>query len=90
MSVFDHAILPSIGIPDVTTGTEVWLTAASGEQKKGYQHRLKIEFLGRPLTIPVAFCPAWPAGRPNLLGMEGFFEQLVIAFEHEYRRVSVA
>jgi hypothetical protein len=89
VSVFDHGILPTIGITDVTTGTPVRLVAANGLEAPGYQHALKIEFLGRPLTIPVAFCPSWPKGLPNLLGMEGFFEQLVIAFEHRFRRISV-
>jgi len=89
MSVFDHAILPTIGINNVTTGKRVWLTAANGQQDQGYEHSLKIEFLGRPMTIPVAFCPAWPRGMPNLLGNAGFFGQLIIAFEHGFKRFSV-
>jgi len=39
------------------------------------------------MTIPVSFCPSWPTGTPNLLGMEGFFDQLLIALEHREKKI---
>lgn len=86
ISYFDRALLPPLGITDVTTGRPIDLRAASGERSTGYVHSVNIEFVGHPMTIPVAFCPDWPEGTDNLLGMEGFFEQLRAAFEHRARR----
>jgi hypothetical protein len=86
ISYFDRALLPPLGITDVTAGRPIDLRAASGERSTGYVHSVNIEFVGHPMTIPVAFCPDWPEGTDNLLGMEGFFEQLRAAFEHRARR----
>lgn len=90
VSSFDRALLRPLGITDLTTGTPTKLTAANGDTKDGYIHEITIEFLGRGMSVPVAFCAAWPEGTTNLLGMRGFFDQMVIAFEHMQRRVHVA
>jgi hypothetical protein len=87
VSAFDRALLPDLGISDVRSGTEIELTTANDEHGKGYIHSVRVEVLGRVLTIPVAFCPDWPEGTRNLLGMRGFFEQALIAFEHQNRKI---
>ena len=88
MSFFDRALAPRLGIADLTAGRPTGLTAASGEAGQGYSFDLPIEVWGRRLTVPVAFCPAWPAGTRNLLGMDGFFDQYpCIAFAHASKRI---
>jgi predicted aspartyl protease len=86
VSMFNPALLPDLGITDVTRGTEIYLTAADGQQGKAYLHSLQIEILGRRLSIDAAFCPDWQQGKKNLLGMRSFFEQILIAFEHQKRK----
>lgn len=91
VSCFDRALLPDLGISDVTTGTSIPIRAANDDRAAaagtGYLHQLRIEIFGRDLNIPVAFSPDWPEGTPNLLGMRGFFEQMLIGFEHQQRRM---
>jgi len=86
VSYFDSALLPDLGISDVTTGTQIALTAANGERSTGHLHALQIEILGHRLIVSAAFCPDWPQGTKNLLGMRDFFEQIRIAFEHRDRK----
>jgi predicted aspartyl protease len=90
LSMFDKSLVPFFGIQDLTTGNEIEITAANNQTEKAYVHELEIEFLGKRLTVPVGFCPNWPDGTPNLLGMKGFFEQLHVAFKHNDRLVLVA
>jgi hypothetical protein len=87
VSTFDRALLPDLHISDVRTGIEIDLMAANNQRGKGYLHPLQIEILGNRLSVPVAFSPDWPEGTKNLLGMRGFFEQALVAFEHQRRRL---
>lgn len=89
ISMFDHARAARMGIPNVTQGYTKRFNAftASNEQSVGYLHDVEIVFLGRTVTIPIAFCPDWPQGTNNLLGMEGFFEQGIFGFDHVRRMV---
>jgi hypothetical protein len=52
----------------------------------GYVFDIAAEFLGFNLLLPIAFCPSWPRTNRNLLGMEGFFEQVDFALIHSRRR----
>lgn len=86
MSVFDKAIAPTLGISDLTRGTRVPMTPASGTRGEGYAFPLAIVVLGRALTVPIAFVPSWPDGVPNLLGMRGFLDQFgTIAVDHGHK-----
>lgn len=87
VSCFDRRLLPHLGIADVRTGRPIEMRAADNNLCWGYLHTVRVEFLGRALAIPVAFCPDWPEGTPNLLGMRGFFEQMLVAFDHQNRTV---
>jgi hypothetical protein len=87
VSVFDRALLPDLGISDVTVGTEIPVAVANGQRGKAYLHSLEIEILGHRLTVPIGFCPDWPEGTKNLLGMRGFFEQSLVAFDHQGRTI---
>lgn len=90
ISKFDHAIAARLGITDIRSSTNTFpARAVDNEITTAYVHDVAMMFLGRPLTIPVAFCPDWPTGGDNLLGMEGFFEHAVFAFDHVKRRVYV-
>lgn len=94
-SVFDKALLPGLGIAEVTkVGSPDDVIAImpanlADESKKdvAYVHRIRIEWLGFQMTVPIAFCPSWDEGIDNLLGMRGFFEQLDVAVSHQNRMV---
>ena len=87
VSSFNRALLPDLGISDVKSGTKIEVRAANNVRRRAYIHTLRAEVLGHTLMIPVAFCPAWPEGTKNLLGMRGFFEQVLMAFDHQHRRI---
>jgi len=87
VSSFDRALLPDLGITDVRSGKDIHVTAANNERGVAYVHTVRVEVLGHVLMIPIAFCPDWPEGTRNLLGMRGFFEQALIAFEHQQRKI---
>jgi hypothetical protein len=61
------------------------LEVASGHIAIAYRHNVPIDLLGHAMTIPVLLCPEWDT--QNLLGMEGFFDQMVIAFDHAQKRI---
>jgi len=90
VSMFDKSLLGLFGIADIATGQKGEVRTANNEIADAFVHNLDIEFLGRQMTIPVMFSPVWPDGTPNLLGMKGFFEQLLIAFKHQERAALVA
>jgi hypothetical protein len=89
MSRFDHSLLPQFGIADVTSGLKTLVASANqaGTSDTGYIHDVEVRILGRLMTIPVVFCPAWPHGTTNLLGMEGFFDHWHFAIHHSLRRL---
>jgi hypothetical protein len=89
ISVFDKGLVGYLGIPDVTTGAVVEITSASqvGTSDTGYIHELSVVILDRSLTIPVVFCPSWPEGTVNVLGMRGFFDHWLFAIDHARRRL---
>ena len=66
-------------------GERIDLMVANKEFTRGYIHHVDIEFFGRRLTIPAAICPDWDTA--NLLGMRGFFDQMVVAFDHANRTI---
>ncbi len=86
ISVFDSAYAPSFGIPDYTAGEPMPLTPANGQTVVGYKFRILVEVWGRELIIPAVFYQ----GFPNLLGMQGFFDQIRIAFDHGRQRYYVS
>ena len=90
ISIFDKSLLPLLGITDVTAGPEFEVMTANSARAKAYAHEVEIEFLGRRMRVLIGFCPAWPDGTPNLLGMKSFFEQLHVAFKHRERLALVA
>lgn len=85
ISRFDKSILSKLGITDITSGVPKKVFVADNTDYQGYIHQVKIEFLGRPMRIPAVFCAEWD-GVANLLGMEGFFQQMLAAFDHARRR----
>lgn len=90
ISVFSRALLPHLGIADVTVGgldTEMTSLNQVGTSEGGYIHDVEVGIFGRTLTIPVAICPTWPDGIQNVLGMEGFFDRWHFAFDHDMRRL---
>lgn len=90
VSKFDHAQAARMGVTDIRNSSRIIRPrTASNQIGVGYVHDVEIVFLGRTLTIPIAFCPDWPAGGDNLLGMMGFFEHAVFAFDHAKRMVYV-
>ena len=87
ISCFDRALCPVLGIGDIRQGRDIPIRLANNEQLTGYVHQIDIEFFGHRMTIPAVFCPDFPEATENLLGMEGFFEQIVVAFQHRNRKI---
>ncbi len=79
-----------LGIGDITTGDRIELAVATGEAHIAYVHRLEVDILGQRLGIPVAFCPGWPSGTQNLLGMRGFLDQLLVGLDHAAKTLFVS
>lgn len=85
ISKFDHAQAARMGVTDIRSSSRIIRPrTASNQLGVGYVHDVQIVFLGR-----TAFCPDWPKGGHNLLGMEGFFEHAIFAFDHVRRMVYV-
>jgi hypothetical protein len=96
-SIFDKALLRDLGIADVTAVAPediTWVLPADEaderNKKPAYVHHIAVEWLGYRMTVPIAFVPSWPEGIDNLLGMKGFFEELVIALSHRDRMLYVS
>jgi hypothetical protein len=66
---------------------DVEIGKVNREVERAYIHEFEIDFLGRRMTTPAAICPEWDT--QNLLGIRGFFDQMVVAFDHAERRVYV-
>jgi hypothetical protein len=71
----------------VREGELVELEAANRDSAPAWVHPVEIDVLGRRLTIQAAICPDWDT--KNLLGMRGFLDQMVVAFDHAQRRLYV-
>lgn len=82
VSRLSPSLIPDFGIPDVTSGLPVRVTAASNERTMAYIHRVPIEFDGRMIDIDAAFVPAWGNDVKNLLGLKGFLSRMQAGFEH--------
>jgi predicted aspartyl protease len=85
VSRFDRSILSRAGITDITTGEPMKAYMADNTEYQCYVHPIEIEFMGHVMTIPAAFCDDWDNVN-NLLGMRGFFEQMLAAFDHARRK----
>ena len=90
ISVFDNDLISILEIPNIDSGERIELVVASGETHTAYVHQVEVVLLGQQLSIPVAFCPSWPSGTQNLLGMRGFLDQLVIGLDHAARQLLVS
>jgi hypothetical protein len=86
ISLLNRRFVAPLGL-DLTAGESISRRVASGEIAQAWIHPVEIEVLGRGMTTEAAFCPDWDT--QNLLGMRGFFDQMVIAFEHAQRRIYV-
>ena len=69
----------------ITDGEPITLMVANGEVERAWIHRLTVDVLGRRLIVPVAICTDWDT--QNLFGMRGFFDQIVVAFDHANRTI---
>lgn len=85
ISVFNQGFAQAIGITDLHSGTSRVMGSASGAPDTAYIHVVSIEVWGRKLPVPIAF-GTW---NYNLLGMQGFFEQLGFGLDHGARRYYV-
>jgi predicted aspartyl protease len=85
VSRFDKSILSRAGITDITAGEPMKAYTADNTEYQCYVHLIEIEFMGHVMTIPAAFCDDWDKVQ-NLLGMRGFFEQMLAAFDHARRK----
>ena len=86
LSVFDITVAKPAGIDRLQDGRRIRMKTADGTEATGYVFELSMEFEGYDLLVPVAFCPDWPPHTKNLLGMEGFLEQIDFGLIHADRR----
>ena len=84
ISVLNRAFAPMLGLT-IEEGDFFSLKVASGDIAPAYRHDVTIDVLTRRMVIPILMCPEWDT--ENLLGMEGFFDQTVIAFDHARHRI---
>jgi len=84
-SLFDKALLPLLGIANMTTGVRYNVDLADEQRKVAYLHNLDIEFEGHRLNVPVGFSDDFPEGVGNVLGMNGFCDQFVFGLDHQTR-----
>jgi predicted aspartyl protease len=89
VTVLDRKLAKHLNVPKITSSREtVDFTLADKSSVRGYIHPIRVEFLGKPLTIDVAFVPTKEMS--SLIGMRGFFDKMQVAFDHAARRVHVA
>ena len=89
ITVLNRKHAKHLRVPDITSSSEVIeLVLADGGRAQGYIHKMPVEFLGRQLSIDVAFVPAMDTA--DLIGMRGFFDQMTVAFDHAQRKAYVA
>jgi len=84
LTLLNRKLIPVLRL-DVERGEPIDVMVANKEVARAYVHELVIDFLGRRMIVPAAICPDWDT--QNLLGMQGFFEQMVVAFDHAERRI---
>jgi hypothetical protein len=89
ITILNRKYAKHLNIPKITgSKNAIPLTFATGQVVTGYIHPVRIEFLGRSMTIDVAFVPTEDTA--DLIGMRGFFDQMQVAFDHAVRKVYVA
>jgi hypothetical protein len=86
LSILNRRFIGAVGL-DVTAGEPITLMVANGEFTQAWVHPVEIEVFGERMTIEAAFCPDW--NTQNLLGMRGFTDQFVVAFDHAHKRIYV-
>lgn len=69
----------------INEGKPIELMVANQAVAEAWIHPVEMDVLGRHVTVNAAFCPDWDT--KNLLGMHGFFEHIVLAFDHANRRI---
>jgi Aspartyl protease len=85
MSTLDRALAARLGIADVTSGTPTPVRLPDSSYADAFSHDVTVELFGRRLLLPALMCPSWPEGTENLLGMKGFFEQILFGLNHAER-----
>lgn len=85
-SIFAIWWAPHLGVTDVKSGRPFPVKTADNRESTAYLHDLDVEFFGQRMTVPVGFVPDWTDATDNLLGMNGFFDQLLFGLDHQHRR----
>jgi predicted aspartyl protease len=84
ISILSRTVAKRIGLT-IETGEPLDIMAVSGDVTTAFIHNVDINFRGRRLAIRAAVCPDWKTR--NFLGMNGFLDQLVVAFDHAQHRI---
>lgn len=89
ITILNRGLASVLNISEITETKEfIDLTLADLRTVRAYVHPVRVEFLGRQLTIDAAFVESHDTA--SVIGMRGFFDQMQIAFDHASRRVHVA
>ena len=79
LTVLNRVLANRLGLK-IESGEPISLGVVSGHSSIGYVHDVPMRVLGHEMTVRAVFCPDWDTD--NFLGMEGFFDQTIIAFDH--------
>jgi hypothetical protein len=69
----------------IEDGEPITLGVVSGDVSTAYMHDVRLRILGEIRSLRVGFVPDW--NTKNFLGMRGFFDQTIIAFDHANHRI---
>lgn len=84
VSILSRGLVRALGL-ELGAGEPIELMVANGEIAQAFVHDVELNFLGQRVPIRAAICPDW--SMKNYLGMQGFFDQMVIAFDHAQKRI---
>lgn len=89
VTILDRKWAKHLNIPNIMSSTEsISFVLADKSTVRGYVHPVRVEFLGRSMTIDAAFVPN--KDMASLIGMRGFFDQMQVGFDHAARKTYVA
>ena len=84
ISLLNRYFIAELGLA-LHDGEPIELIVANGDSAPAWIHSIVVDVFGRRLTLDTAICPSWDT--KNLLGMRGFSDQMVVAFDHGNRTI---
>ena len=84
VTILNRKYARHLHIEKITGSTDTLdLKLPDGRSVRAYVHRVPVEFLGQPFEVDVAFVPT--SDTADVIGMRGFFDRMIVAFDHAHR-----